>query len=127
MHDPQSFNFKISTTAPLPTSTLTLFNSVDTFGTGVFRTLGLQRLTLVVEHSHAMTLQFFASTDHGVNWDQVGGDIAVAPPAAGDVGGPWDFDIAPYDDVRLLVTNGADAQTSWRPKGKLHYDRQPGV
>jgi hypothetical protein len=127
MKGPESFQFFVPTTAPTGTGDTEIFNSVTTFGAGCFRQHGFQRLTLEAEHSHAATLKFYKSNDGGTNWYQVGGDIVVTAPAAGDIGGPWDWDVAPYLDVRVVWTNGGTTQSPWVPTGKLHNDRQPGV
>lgn len=124
---PESFNFSPPTTAPTGGGDTEIFNSVTAFGRGVFRTLGIQRLVFAAEHSHLATLKWYMSADHGSNWNQIGGDIAVAAPAAGDIGGPWDFDVPPSVDVRLVWTNGGTTQSPWIPLGSLHHNRQPGT
>ncbi len=96
-----------------------LFNSVTAFGGGLLHPKGASRLTFYVENSAAGTLKFYASVDKGTNWDQVGGNTAVAASASGDVSGPYDFPIDPYPDVKLVWTNGGSAQTTWRPAMSL--------
>lgn len=117
----------VTSTAPTDSNDTEIFNSVTAFGQGVFRTLGLRRLSFAAEHSHAATLKFYMSTNHGTNWDQVGADITMGVPAAGDIGGPEDFDCATYRDVKIIWTNGGTTQTTWRPVLAGLYSREPAV
>ena len=121
------FDIAVTTTAPTDSNDTEIFNSVTAFGRGVFRTLGIKRLSFGAEHSHAATVKFYMSTNHGTNWDQIEGDETAGVPAAGDIGGPWDLYTAPYPDVRIVWTNGGTTQTTWRPVLRAHYDSQPGT
>jgi hypothetical protein len=91
-----------------------LFNSVTAFGPGLLRPKRVSRLTFWVENNQGGTLKFYASMNGGTNFDQVGGNTAVAASASGDVSGPYDFPVDPYPDVKLVWTNGGSAQTTWR-------------
>jgi hypothetical protein len=73
------------------------------------------RIKFGVENSHLGTLKAYHSIDKGTNWDQVGGDIAVAAAAATDISGPYDYLVDTYKDFRLSWVNGGSAQTTWRP------------
>ena len=121
------FNIAVTSTAPTDSDTTTIFNSVTAFGQGVFRTLGIKRISFGAEHSHAATVKAYMSTNHGTNWDQVEGDEALTAPASGDIGGPLDFYVAPYMDFKLEWVNGGTTQTTWRPVLRGHYDSQPGT
>lgn len=116
----------VTTTAPTDSNDTEIFNSVTAFGRGVFRTLGLRRLSFAAEHSHGATLKFYQSRDHGTNWDQFEEDETVAVPASGDIGGPWDLDVATYRDIKIVWTNGGTTQTTWRPTLKGLYSREIG-
>lgn len=121
------FSIAVTSTAPTDSDDTEIFNSVTAFGRGVFRTLGIKRLAFSAEHSHAATLKAYMSTNHGTDWDQVEGDITMAVPASGDIGGPEDFYVAPYLDFKLVWTNGGTTQTTWRPSLTASYDAQPGI
>lgn len=125
MHD-IPFGIQVTSTAPTDSDTTEIFNSVTTFGTGSYRYHQIARLILDVEHSHAATVQVFRSTNHGTNWDQVRGDIALLAPASGDVN-QVDIDVAGYLDVRITWVNGGTTQTTWRPSLVAHQNRDPGV
>lgn len=120
------FNISVTSTAPTDSNTTEIFNSVTTFGTGVFRTLNINRLIFEVEHSHLATVRVYRSSNHGTNWDQTRADIAIAAPAAGDIN-VVDIDTAPYMDVKIEWVNGGTTQTTWRPGLRAQQNRDPGV
>lgn len=76
---------------------------------------GITRIEFTLSNSQAGTLKAYRSVDKGTNWDQVGGDIAVAANAATDINGPYDFLVDPYADFRISWVNGGTAQATWRP------------
>ena len=78
--------------------------------------LWASRLSFGVENSHSGTLKAYRSTNKGTNWDQVGGDTAVAAAAATDISGPYDYLVDTYTDFKLEWVNGGSAQTTWRPE-----------
>jgi hypothetical protein len=121
------FSIAVTSTAPTDSNDTEIFNSVTAFGRGVFRTLGIKRLAFSAEHSHAATLKLYMSTNHGTNWDQVEGDETMGVPASGDIGGPIDWYVGTYVDVRIVWTNGGTTQTTWRPNLLASYDAQPGT
>lgn len=116
--------------APVDTSTpgansntYVMFDSTVTFGVGIDgdarnHTLiahEISRVEFTLDNSHAGTLKAYRSTDKGLNWKQVGGDIAVAAASATDVNGPYDFLTDAHPDFRISWVNGGSAQTTWRP------------
>jgi hypothetical protein len=122
----EHFSIAVSGGTPANTDTVVLFNSVTAFGQGVFRTLGIKRISFGVENSHAGTLKAYRSTNHGTNWDQVEGDLAVGVAAAADISGPYDYLVDTHLDWKLEFTTSA-TQTTWRPNLMAHHDRQPGI
>lgn len=108
----------IASTPGADSSVYNMFNSTVTFqGGGLMQTMGggIGRLEFTVVNSQAGTLKFYRSIDKGTNWDQVGGDIAVAANSATDISGPYDYLVDPYQDVKLDWVNGGSAQATWRP------------
>lgn len=104
----------VSGGTPTGANTIELFNSFTAFMGTILAALDASRLIFSAEHDQALTLRLFKSND-GSQWDQVGGDVAMAIPAAGDIGGPHDFLIDPYRYVRLMAVNGGVDQGTWRP------------
>lgn len=91
-----------------------LFDTTVTFtGGGLTRVRGITRVTIVIQNDQAGTLKAYWSNDKGTNWDQYDSQT-VAIPAAGASSGPYDYDVAPFDDFKLVWTNGGSAQTTWR-------------
>lgn len=125
MHD-IPFNIAVTSTAPTDANTTTIVNTVDDFGRGAFRTRGIQRLELSVEHDQAATLRIAQSTNHGTNWDQARADIAIAAPAAGTIT-EVSIDVAGFPDVRVQWVNGGVTQGTWRPSLRAMFDREPGA
>lgn len=126
----------VASTPGADANTYNMFSSIVTFGTGTAgdsrnTTLishGVSRVTFSVENSEAGTLKAYRSVDKGTNWDQVGGDIAVAAAAATDINGPYDFLVDTYQDFKIDWLNGGAAQTTWRPEVTLIVgDRVPGA
>src|SRR5262245_13705384 len=113
----------IASTPGADTNTYNMFNSTVTFGTGTagdVRNVGLaahnvSRIEFSVNNSQAGTLRYYMSVDKGLNWNQVGGDIAVPAAAATDISGPYDYLADAYPDVKLDWINGNVAQATWRP------------
>lgn len=120
-------NVQVAITASTPgadTNTYIMFDSTVTFaapaGSNSKSTTlpahGISRIEFSVVNSQAGTLKAYRSVDKGTNWDQVGGDIAVAANAATDINGPYDFLVDPYSDFRISWVNGGSAQATWRPQ-----------
>jgi hypothetical protein len=110
----------VSATPGANSNTYNMFDSTVAFaspsgGSTTMTAHDISRLELRLVNDQAGTLKFYTSTDGGTNWDQTGGDIAVAANAATDINGPYDFLIDPYRDVKLDWVNGGSAQTTWRP------------
>jgi hypothetical protein len=122
----EHFSIAVSGGTPTDTNTVVLFNSVTAFGQGGFRTRGIKRISFAVENSHSGTLKAYRSTDHGTNWDQVEGDLAVAAATATDISGPYDYLVDTHLDWKLEFTTSA-TQTTWRANLMAHHDRQPGI
>lgn len=124
-----SFAIAVPTAAlALPTgvATIELFNSVTAFGAKGLRHVPMKRLTFAVEHDQTFTLTAARSIDGGTNWDTF--DTRSVVVVANTIGGPFDYLVDTYDDVKLTMTNGGVDQTVWRPE--LHGvedTRQPGV
>jgi hypothetical protein len=100
----------------------TLFDSTVACGAKHLQWTGWKRITLALKNSGSGTLKASRSTDGGTNWDEYDSQ-AVAAAGAGVVNGPYDYDIAPYLDWKLVWTNGGAAQTTWRPELAAHHDR----
>lgn len=117
----------VASTPGADTNSYSMFDSTVTFAaptasnskSTTLASHGISRIEFTVKNSHAGTLKGYMSVDKGTNWDQVGGDIAVAAAAATDVSGPYDFLVDPYADFRILWVNGGSAQTTWRPSVSL--------
>ena len=91
-----------------------LFDSTAMPDAGILSMLGLKRIVFGVNNSQAGTLKAYWSIDKGTNWNQYyeAAQIAASSPV---MTGPIDFDICPYDDWKLVWTNGGSAQATWRP------------
>jgi hypothetical protein len=124
-----SFTIALPTAAlalPTGTANVDLFNSVTAFGPKQLRHLPLKRLTFAVEHDQDFTLTAQRSTDGGTNWDTF--DVQSVSVVANTIGGPFDYLIDTYEDVKLFMTNGGVDQTVWRPElHGIENTRQPGV
>jgi hypothetical protein len=96
------------------------------FGKRMLPMTGIKRVTFEVFHNQAGTLKAYKSIDGGVTYDLYDTQ-GVAIPGAGTISGPFDYDIAPFSDWKLVWTNGGSAQTTWRPSLKGHTDRVPAI
>lgn len=113
----------ISATPGANSNTYNMFNSTVTFAAPAYSgsssttmtAHNISRLEFRLANDQTGTLKFYTSIDGGTNWDQTGGDIAVAASSSTDINGPYDFLIDPYRDVKLDWVNGGSAQTTWRP------------
>jgi hypothetical protein len=111
---------------PTGAASIDLFNSVTAFGAKQLRHLPMRRLTFAVEHDQAFTLTAQRSIDGGTNWDTF--DVQSVAVVANTIGGPFDYLIDTYEDVKLFMTNGGVDQTVWRPElHGIESTRQPGV
>jgi hypothetical protein len=111
---------------PTGTQTIEIFNSVTAFGAKQLRHLPMKRLVYGVEHDQSFTLTAQRSIDGGTNWDTF--DTRTVAVAANTIGGPFDYLIDTYDDVKLFMQNGGVDQTVWRPELRgIESTRQPGV
>ena len=127
----------VSATPGTDSNVYVIFDSTVTFGVGIDgdprnQTLNahdISRVIFALENSHLGTIKSYESSNKGANWDQFGGDIAVAGASpATDITGPYDFLVDTYDDVRITWTNGGTAQDPWRPSIKLvRGDRASGT
>ena len=96
-------------------NTYPLFNSTTwTLGPGCLPQWG-SRLLFTLDNSQAGTLKAYRSSDKGVSFHQVQNNIAVAAAPAGDVSGPYDFEIDAHPDFKLDWVNGGVAQATWKP------------
>lgn len=124
-----SFTIALPTAAlalPTGTATIELFNSVTAFGAKQLRHIPMKRITFAVEHDQDFTITASRSTNGGTNWDIF--DTRTAAVAANTIGGPFDYLIDTYEDVKLTITNGGVDQTVWRPElHGIESTRQPGV
>lgn len=117
---PESVNIRVSSTPPLAAATLVIFDSTVSTP-GFLRSIGADRLSVVIENDQTATLKLYWSSDRGVTWRQVEGDEAVTVPAADDSSGPFDFAISTYEDVKLELLNGGTNQGSgWNASAALH-------
>lgn len=113
----------VASTPGADTNVYSMFDSTVTFAaptasnskSTTLAAHNVARIEFTLTNSHAGTLKAYRSVDKGTNWDQVGGDIAVAASAATDINGPYDFLVDPYADFKITWTNGGSAQTTWRP------------
>lgn len=124
-----SFTIALPTAAlALPTgaASIDLFNSVTAFGAKQLRHIPMKRISFAVEHDQAFTLTAQRSIDGGTNWDTF--DVQTVAVVANTIGGPFDYLIDTYEDVKLFMTNGGVDQTVWRPElHGIESTRQPGV
>lgn len=111
---------------PTGVASAEIFNSVTAFGAKQLRHLPIKRVSFAVEHDQSFTITAYRSTDGGTNWDVI--LTQSVPVVANTIGGPFDFLIDTYEDVKIAITNGGVDQTTWRPELHGHEDtRQPGV
>lgn len=117
----------VASTPGADTNVYSMFDSTVTFAappasnskSTTLAAHGISRIEFSVVNSQAGTLKGYRSVDKGTNWDQVGGDIAVAANAATDINGPYDFLVDPHADFKITWTNGGSAQATWRPSISL--------
>lgn len=111
---------------PTGTATIEIFNSVTTFGPKQLRHIPMKRIAFAVEHDQDFTIVAQRSIDGGTNWDTF--DSRSATVVANTIGGPFDYLIDTYEDVKLSIVNGGVDQTVWRPElHGIESTRQPGV
>lgn len=110
---------------PTGTATIELFNSVTAFGAKGLRHLPIKRISFAVEHDQTFTLTASRSIDGGTNWDVF--DTRSVTVAANTIGGPFDYLIDTYEDVKLAITNGGVDQAVWRPELHGNENRVSGV
>lgn len=91
-----------------------LFDSTTLQHPGTLSQMGVKRIIFGVNNSHSGTLKAYWSIDKGTTWNQYY-EAAQVAASAPTMTGPIDFDIVPYDDWKLVWTNGGSAQTTWRP------------
>jgi hypothetical protein len=121
-----SFTIACPTTTPTGTATIEIFNSVTAFGATQLRHLPIKRISFAAEHDQTFTARISRSTNGGTNWDVV--NSQSVPVVANTIGGPIDYLIDTYEDVKIEVVNGGVDQTTWRPELHGHEDtRQPGT
>lgn len=100
-----------------------LFDSSTVFpGLGYFAMLKMQRLVISILNSQAGTLKGYRSaTERGAGapqWTQV--YQASVAAASGNNANWYDLLVAPYDDYKLVWTNGGVAQATWVLDAALH-------
>lgn len=120
------FTIQCPTTLPTGTATIEIFNSVTAFGAKQLRHTPIKRISFAAEHDQTFTARISRSTDGGTTWDVVNSQsVAVV---ANTIGGPLDYLVDTYDDVKIEVVNGGVDQVTWRPelRGNEH-DRAPGT
>jgi len=87
----------------------------------------ISRIIFGVQNDQTGTLKAYWSSDRGTNWNLYS-STAVAIPASGASSGPYGILVDPYDDWKLVWTNGGSAQTTWRTSLELiRGDRASGV
>lgn len=104
-----------------------LFSSVVAFGAKHLRDRNISRIIFGVQNDQAGTLKAYWSNDGGTNWNLYS-STAVVIPAAGASSGPYGYLVDPYDDWKLVWTNGGSAQTTWRPTlSSIKGERASGI
>ena len=87
----------------------------------------ISRIIFGVQNDQAGTLKAYWSANRGTTWNLYS-STSVAIPASGASSGPYGFLVDPYDDWKLVWTNGGSAQTVWRTSLALvREDRASGV
>lgn len=104
-----------------------LFSSVVAFGAaGLLPISGLKRFSFGGYNDQAGTLKAYRSTNLAVTWDLYYSNAIVAA-SSGALTGPIDFDVSPYQDWKLVWTNGGVAQGIWRMDLVGYTSRQPST
>jgi len=102
-----------------------LFDSTVCFSNGL-RNHDISRIIFGVQNDQAGTLKAYWSANRGTTWNLYS-STSVAIPAAGASSGPYGVLADPYDDVKLVWTNGGSAQTTWITTGSMvRNDRASG-
>lgn len=105
-------------------SAYTIFDTTVAFpGARYLLMNGFKRFVMDAEHSHLAVLDWYKSSDRGVTWDKIGTENLAAPAA--NQTNIRDFLVSPYDDWRLVWTNGGTAQDPFRLD--LSADDERGV
>lgn len=104
----------------------TQFDSTTCF-TGGLRAHDISRIIWGVQNSQAGSLKAYWSANRGTTWNLYS-TTAVGIPAAGASSGPYGFLVDPYDDWKLVWTNGGVAQATWIATGSMiRNDRSSGT
>lgn len=107
---------------PTGSNTYVLFDSTHFVGQKM-ADVGIRRVSFGSKNSHPYTLKEYASSDGGVTWYQVRGDVVVGASAATDISGPYDYPIDMYVDWKLELVNSGTTQSPWAPHLVGHSDR----
>jgi hypothetical protein len=91
------------------------------YGANFFASTGTNRFLLALVNDQTGTLASQKSTDRGVTWTTISSD-AVSASATNDQN-YYDYLVEPYADWRLVWTNGATPQTSFKPSMALVNQR----
>jgi hypothetical protein len=110
---------------PTGTATITMFDSVATFGAKGLRNVPLCRVAFGVEHDQGFTVVASRSIDGGATWDVI--DSQAVSVVANTIAGPFDYLIDTYDDFRIQITNGGTDQTVWKPELHGYESRASGT
>ncbi len=112
----EDIKFGVTIAAPGDDSnTYILFDSIVAFGAGQMPTKGIDRITVALNNSQAITFKsqyLRAGTASTYDDNQTTGSLAIG---AGATGSPYDFVVVGLGDIRIVAVNGGTAQANWPP------------
>ncbi len=127
MSNPESIRVAVTGGTPGANSNdYILFDSTVTFTNGL-RTHDISRIIFGVQNDQTGTRKAYWSANRGTTWNLYD-STAVAIPAASTSSGPFAYLVDPYDDFKLVWTNGGSAQGTWITSLTLiRNDRASGI
>ena len=89
----------------------TLFTTItNDWPARFFQLHGISKVVIDVQHTQNFTWKAYKSNDRGTSWEQVSNAAATAS-ATGTSKVEWD--VSPYIDFKVDITNGGVAQATW--------------
>lgn len=127
MSDTESIKVRVTGGTPgTDSNDYILFDSTVMFTNGL-RMHHISRAIFGVDNSQAGTRKAYWSPDRGTTWKLYDSVAVVAATASTDPG-PFAYLIDPYDDWKLVWTNGGVAQGTWLTSLTLiRSDRSSGT